>query len=315
MSFPLIGNEKIKETLESLISSNRFPHAVIIEGEKGLGKHLLTDYLSRTILCEDDKKPCGSCQSCHLAKVGSHPDIITVAPEDKKKSIAVDQIRELKQSAFIKPHISGRRVFIIDKAETMNASSQNALLKILEEPPKNVFFILITESQEALLPTTLSRCITFKLSPPKRSKALKWILENVKPKREEDVILKALDDANGNIGRTAELLRKRNSDSPESIAKEFANLLFTGDEFDMLALLNKFEKDRPKADIFLASLKYEMTLLLRKNYSDTKKAKLLTELYSLCDRFQISLNTNINLALLFAEIVSTIKKLQRDYLN
>lgn len=315
MSFPLIGNEKIKETVSILIKNDRFPHAVIIEGEKGLGRHLLTDYLSLAILCENAEKPCYDCKSCHLAKVGSHPDIITVAPEDKKKSIAVDQIRELRQSAFVKPHISNRRVFIIDKAETMNESSQNALLKILEEPPANVYFILIAETAEALLTTILSRCITLKLVAPKISDSLEWVSDNVKPKRDKEVILNALQDAKGNIGRAVELLKKRNSNSPENIAKDFSELLFSGDEFYMLTLLNKFEKDRPKADVLISSIKYEVSLLLRKNYTDIKKAKFLAELYSLCDGFAASLKTNINLSLLFSQIVATIKKLQKDYLN
>lgn len=313
----MVGNENALRQLSADIAAGRFPHALLIEGPAGCGKKTLARQLAMAAVCENtDSRPCGVCNPCRKVEQGIHPDVeMVTGGTGSSNSFHIDRIRELRDGAYVLPNEAAVRVLILCDAHTMTPQAQNALLKILEEPPKNVFFILITESQEALLPTTLSRCITFKLSPPKRSKALKWILENVKPKREEDVILKALDDANGNIGRTAELLRKRNSDSPESIAKEFANLLFTGDEFDMLALLNKFEKDRPKADIFLASLKYEMTLLLRKNYSDTKKAKLLTELYSLCDRFQISLNTNINLALLFAEIVSTIKKLQRDYLN
>lgn len=315
MSFPLIGNEKIRETVLTLIKNDRFPHAVIVEGEKGLGRHILTDYLSLAVLCEGNEKPCNCCQSCHLAKVGSHPDIITVAPEDKKKSIAVDQIRELKQSAFIKPHISNRRIFIIDKAETMNEPSQNALLKILEEPPKNVYFILIAESSEALLSTILSRCITLKLAAPKISDSLEWISQNIKPRRDNELIKAALEDAKGNIGRALELLRKKNSDSPEMIAKEFSSLLFSGDEFYLLCLLNKFEKDRPKADVLISSIKYEVSLLLRKNYTDIKKAKFLAELYSLCDGFAASLKTNINLSLLFSQIVATIKKLQKDYLN
>jgi len=83
----------------------------------------------------------------------------------------------------------------------------------------------------------------------------------------------------------------------------------------MLLVLNKFEKDRPKADIFLASFKYEIALLLRANYTDTQKAKFLSELYSLCDRFYESLKTNINLSLLFTEIVATIKGLRKEYLK
>ena len=315
MIFPLIGNEKLSKTILSQIENNRIPHAIIVEGEKGLGRHILAEFLSSAILCSGNNSPCGECQSCRLREAHSHPDISTVAPEDKKKNIAVGQIRELRQSAFVKPHLGNRRVFIIDKAETMNEQSQNTLLKILEEPPAGVYFILITESAKAMLETVLSRCVTFKLAPPPRKDAAEWINANIKPKRDFELINKALDESKGNIGRAVELLRKRNADSPEAIAKSFCELLFSGDEYTMLLTLNKFQQDRPKADVFLSSFKYEISVLLRKNYSDPQKAKLLTELYTLCDRFYGSLKTNINLSLLFAEIVATIRSLRKEYLN
>lgn len=315
MSFPLIGNQKLSEAVGSQIQNDRFPHAVILEGEKGLGRHTLAHYLSCAVLCSAENRPCFKCRSCHLAEVGSHPDIVTVAPEDKKKNIAVAQIRELRQSAFIKPHLGDRRVFLIDKAETMNEQSQNALLKILEEPPQGVYFILIAESSQALLETILSRCVTFKLSAPKRNEAAAWISENIKPRRDEEQILKALDDSKGNIGRAVELLRKRNSDSPEAAAREFVQQLFEADELTMLCMLNKFEKDRVAADAFLASFKYELAYMLRKSYNDQKKARVLTELYGLCDRFTASLKTNINLSLLFTELVASVNMLCKNYIQ
>lgn len=313
MSFPLISNETLCEKVLSQIENDRLPHAVIIEGEKGLGRHIFAKFLSLAVLCSENRKPCYKCQSCHLGEVGSHPDITVVAPEDKKKNIAVGQIRELRQSAFVKPHFSNRRVFIIDKAETMNLQSQNTLLKILEEPPYGVYFILITESAKALLETVLSRCVIFKLSTPTKSEGFNWINDNIKPKRDAELIKRALDESKGNIGRAVELLRKRNADSPEAIAKEFSKLLFSGDEYSMLLMLSNFEKDRPKADVFLASFKYEIASLLRENYNDIQKSKLLSDLYSLCDGFALSLKSNINLSLLFCEITATVKKLRKEY--
>jgi len=90
MIFPLIGNEKIRNTLLAQIQNDRVPHAIIIEGEKGLGRHALADFLSAAILCTGNNSPCGECQSCRLGISRSHPDISTVAPEDKKKNIAVN---------------------------------------------------------------------------------------------------------------------------------------------------------------------------------------------------------------------------------
>ena len=315
MSFPLIGNEKLGIALGTAIEHNHIPHAIILEGEAGLGKHTLAQYLSRAILCFEDKRPCDECKSCKLNFSGSHPDLITIAPEDKKKNISVNQIRALRQTAFVKPHIAERKVLIIDKAETMNEQSQNALLKVLEEPPESVYFILIAETASALLETVLSRCIKFTLSVPEKSAARDWIAANVKPRRDNELIEKALESSKGNIGRAITLLRKKNDNSPEAAAREFSDMLFDGDEFGMLCLLNRFEKDRPAADAFFASLKYTVANTLRNNYSDINKAKFLTEFYTLIDSFIQSLKTNINLSLLFTAVVSSVEKLRKNYLK
>ncbi len=312
MSFPLICNEKIKAFLTAALSGGRLPHAIILEGEAGLGKHTLAEYISISALCEENGTPCGSCRSCHLAKSGNHPDIITVAPEDKKKNISVSQIREIRQKAFIKPHISKKRVFIIDKAETMNEQAQNALLKILEEPPASVIFILITESGAAMLPTVISRCVTYRLSVPTVLAAEEWIISNKKTKADIEAVHSAVSSAKGNIGRALEILRKKNSSPAEAAAKEFASVMLYADEFELLTLLTVFEKDRPAADTFLSALKYETAQLLKANYRNFGKAKALTEIYSRIDGFSEALKTNINLALLFSTIVCTVKQLCRD---
>jgi len=315
MSFPLICNEKIKVSLSSALSVGRIPHAIILEGETGLDKHTLADFISISALCEEDGGSCGNCRSCHLAKSGNHPDIISVTPEDKKKNISVAQIREIRQKAFIKPHISKKRVFIIDKAETMNEQAQNALLKILEEPPESVIFILITESGAALLPTVISRCVTYRMYVPSISAAEEWIISNKKVKADQETVHSAVSSAKGNIGRALEILRKKNSSPAEAAAKEFASVMLFADEFELLTLLSEFEKDRPAADTFLSALKYETVQLLKENYLNNGKAKTLTEIYNRIDGFLDALKTNINLALLFSTIVCTVKQLCRDYLE
>ena len=113
MSFPLVGNGRIKESISALVAAKRLPHAVIIEGDVGTGKRTLARYLAKIAVCESDSPPCGDCRNCHLADAGTHPDIETVAPEEKKKNINVDQIRELRTTAYHSAHTASRRVFII----------------------------------------------------------------------------------------------------------------------------------------------------------------------------------------------------------
>ncbi|MBR4073589.1 MAG: DNA polymerase III subunit delta' [Clostridia bacterium] len=313
MIFPLIGNEKIKSAVESALKTNRLPHAIIIEGETGLGRHTLASFISAAALCTGENPPCGECQMCRLAKSGNHPDITVVAPEDKKKNISVGQIRSLRQEAFVKPHAGSKRVFIIDKAETMNDQAQNALLKILEEPPGGVIFLLITESAAAMLETVLSRCILFTLSAPQKKAATEYIKANFKLKQDDSAIIKALEESKGNIGKAVTLLKKKNAGTAEALAKDFISKIFDGSEFELLSMLAPLEKDRVGADAFLSAFKYEAAVCLRNSYSNTQKAKVLTEIYNRTDDFSRALKTNINLALLFSAMVSTIKKLCKDY--
>lgn len=111
--------------------------------------------------------PCGECRACRKALADIHPDIVTVSrPMDdkgrKKREISVDQIRAVIADAHVLPNEAERKVYIIDEADTMNISAQNAALKLLEEPPKGVLFLLCTANAQQLLPTVRSRCAEMK---------------------------------------------------------------------------------------------------------------------------------------------------------
>ena len=177
MSFPLAGCDRLKNSVCTLLSSNRLPHAIIIEGDIGTGKRTLARYIAKAFVCKEGSLPCGNCRACHLADVGSHPDIEWIAPEEKKKSVAVDKIRSLREMSYTAALSANGRVFIIEKADTMNAASQNSLLKVLEDPPSNVLFILISESSARLLETVVSRCVVFSLFAPNTEVGLKILAE------------------------------------------------------------------------------------------------------------------------------------------
>lgn len=151
-------NLKLKSSIEGFISAHRIPHAILIEGENADINASLALYIATAAVCTGDSAPCEKCHDCHLAQINSHPDITRVAAIDGKKFLSVDQIRELRADAFVKAHSAPHRVFIIEDAHRMNESAQNALLKVLEEPPKNVIFILMVPSKTILLDTIISRC-------------------------------------------------------------------------------------------------------------------------------------------------------------
>lgn len=152
-------------TLSALLKTGRLPHACVLEGGTEAARKELALELAMALVCVGEDKPCGQCDPCKKAKSGNHPDILPVEPEKGRKAISVDTIRNMRENAFVLPNESNAKVYIISPADTMQDYAQNALLKILEEPPSYATFLLLADSKSALLPTVLSRTAVFSLSP------------------------------------------------------------------------------------------------------------------------------------------------------
>ena len=151
MSLNFAGNNRVKAATEKFIAEGSIPHAILIEGDIGTGRTTLAKHIAAAAVCGNVLAPCNNCRNCDLTNSGNHPDIIFVSPEEDKKNISVAQVRTLRGDAFIKSHMGGKKVIIISPAERMNEQAQNALIKVLEEPPKNVIFILIAENAAMML--------------------------------------------------------------------------------------------------------------------------------------------------------------------
>ena len=138
-------------------------HANLIIGDKDVSLELAWNMAKRMLCKGAGNKPCGVCPSCRKVEKRIHPDVLFVerADGDKgktKKEIIIDQIRALEKDAPVLPNDGDAKVYILPEADTMNEKAQNAFLKILEEPPSFVSFILCAQSREKLLPTIRSRC-------------------------------------------------------------------------------------------------------------------------------------------------------------
>jgi DNA polymerase III subunit delta' len=170
------------------------PHALLLTGPEGIGKGAFARALAARLLCESpaDNRACGTCPSCRWLGGGNHPDFRHVVPAadleapeaddaDKKKAsrqILIDQIRALESFVFVGGHRNGARAVIIEPAEAMNSAAENALLKILEEPPANVYFLLIASRFRQLLPTIRSRCRLLKFGRPALADAQQWMSDH-----------------------------------------------------------------------------------------------------------------------------------------
>lgn len=309
MSFPLVGNSKIALALTNALREKRLPHAILIEGDIGTGRHTLAEFISAAAVCSGDTAPCGVCRNCQLQKAGTHPDIMVTAPEENKKNIAVAQIRALKNEAYIKPHMASCRVFIIDFADTLNEQSQNALLKVLEEPPGNAVFILIAESKAALLETIISRCVILTLSCPETDVALDYIFKNEGYSKED--ILSALESCQNNIGKALMLLKGNSDTKTSAAAKEFLEQMLRGNNWGMLSVTSPFEKNRIEADRFFKDLKYYTAQYLRKNPKKYNAAALSNFYTKLCT-LEKSLASNINLNLLFSALTGAAAEIMNN---
>jgi len=150
----LIGQEQAVRTLRDGVSSGTVGHAYLFVGPDGVGRVLAALALAASLNCEQGG--CGECATCLRTLRRAHPDVYLVMPEGAQ--ILVDQVREVRAAAFRSPMEARTKVFIFEDAHRMNAAAANALLKVLEEPPGDVLFVLMTSSPEDLLPTIASRC-------------------------------------------------------------------------------------------------------------------------------------------------------------
>ncbi len=194
----LYGNRRFKECLAELSEKDKLPHSVIIEGEKGLGRKIAAGYLAAAAVCSfERKRPCLTCDDCRLALELRHPDVRLFTPE--KKLFTVELARSVRSYAYIKPMTARKSVLILEQCESMNNEAQNALLKVLEEPPETALFILITENAASLLPTVLSRCTLFSLQQVSDSELCSFLVKEKGCTEEEAYRLASV--AEGNIGK------------------------------------------------------------------------------------------------------------------
>ena len=163
----MIPDNSAIKNIDKIIKSGRIPHSFLIEGGSFEERNQTALYLAKAIVCAGDNKPCNNCRQCKITDSNSNVDVILIEPEDKKKFISVGQIRNLRADAFVKPHSAEKKVYIIKNAELMNEQAQNALLKVLEEPPASVVFILLSPSRTLQLITIVSRCSIFMISKEK----------------------------------------------------------------------------------------------------------------------------------------------------
>ena len=154
------GQDHITAVLKSQAAGGRISHAYLFCGSRGTGKTTTAKILAKAANCLDlqDGDPCNRCESCRAIDAGSTPDVLEI---DAASNNSVENIRDLREEVVYPPSMLKKRVYIIDEVHMLSTSAFNALLKILEEPPEHVIFILATTEIQKVLPTIISRCQRF----------------------------------------------------------------------------------------------------------------------------------------------------------
>ena len=198
-------NKIQKQALLGEINRGVISHAYIIEGMAGVGKRSFAALIAKAILCTGHSKPCGVCSSCRKCELDAHPDLHRYSTEGN--SFKVDTVRELKRAVTLKPNEGTRAVYVLEKADLMTVSAQNALLKVFEEPPAGVSFLLLAEKKESLLSTVRSRGRVIMLSPVSDAEVEAALRERF-PKAKEAELAEAVRLAEGSLGKGEAVLKK-----------------------------------------------------------------------------------------------------------
>ena len=231
-----IGNTELKARLSAACAAGKLSHGFLLCGVEGSGRHTLARIIASAMQCEGQDAPCGRCSACRKIAASMHPDVITVN-DPEHKQVSVDVIREMRADVFIRPNEGKRKIYIIE--QSVRTEGQNALLKVLEEPPQYAAFIILATHPDAVLPTIRSRCVTLHLSPVRTEEALVF-LQNRCPNATREELLTAHARAGGYLGRAMALVKEASDAKTTEFAKYFAN----GGKLSLLSLLVSMEKQK-----------------------------------------------------------------------
>lgn len=316
-----LGNEKIKEQISFLINSERLPHAIILEGESGIGKCTLAREIAAALVCRAaDEKPCYSCSQCAKAEKGYHPDIFEYRPSGGARSFHVDVVRNVINDIYVSPNEAEYKIYILCNAHYMNENAQNALLKVLEEPPSYGMFILTVENRSSMLETVLSRSVILSLDGVDADTGAEYISGN-----NENIDYKTAREAmiafKGNIGRATESIAGGEMQKIIQSVNSMCRAIISDNEYELLKCAGKLSGRQEICNVLnllktvfrdaLVGLKTGEILSGREDEAKALSRRLtasdLLKLYNTADELIVMANKNANMALLITKICYSLR--------
>lgn len=315
-----IGNETVKKRISDLINSSRLPHAIIIEGDEGIGKRTLARDIACALVCRaEGEKPCGTCPQCIKAQKGIHPDIYEYSAPGGANSFHIETVRNVIKDVFMSPNESDYKIYILGNAHCMNANAQNALLKVLEEPPSYAVFILTVSNRSLMLETVLSRAVTVTVNGVTPSQGADYIVAQ-NQKTDYNTAYNALCAFGGNIGRAMASIEGGYLQKITDIVNGVASGIAANDEYELLKTLSVLGSSRQDIAAVLEMLKTVFRDALTGGTAlsgQSETVSMLTgkftrqRLFDLFNATQILLemaNKNANSALMITKICYTLRE-------
>ena len=256
----LIGNDKIKNDLQTVLKNNNIFHSYMFIGTEGIGKKEFAKEFANGILCTGEIKPCGKCKSCLEFQSNNHPDFYYIGLGEEN-SIKIEVIRQLQKKIGELPIVSNRKVYIIDDFEYVTKEAQNCLLKTIEEPPEFVTIILITANESRILNTIKSRCLKISFNNIEDDLLKKFLEENYYIK---NISKNKLKSYNGSIGKALQMQEKE--EIYTKVEKVFENI----DSYNIISAKNNLEVLYKEKDYITEILDYINVVFLNKATNNAK---------------------------------------------
>lgn len=291
--YRIYGHEAVLNIFKNVISQNKISNAYLFIGEEGLGKRFMAEHFAMMINCKGERaKPCFSCSSCLKILDKNHPDVFFIEPEEN--SIKVDTIRYIVNEINIKPYEAYKKIFIIDQADKMTVSAQNAFLKTLEEPPLYGLFILIAPQQENLLPTIVSRCSIIHFNKENKNTIMDYLMfEHNLPQEEVEVLAHIAD---GNFAQANKLANKGYLNFRREVIQEIEKIL-AAKGFEAIEEFEFFDKNKDNIEeivkILLSYVRDLLVFRVTKEASLVKNIDFLNEIQKMESRLTINKLNNI----------------------
>ena len=330
----IYGNDLLKGLLAESITDNKLPHAIILEGPKGSGRFTLALHIAAASLCVQAIKPCYQCKNCKQIFDGVAPDVTVISLPDDKATIPVESVRVIKSDAQKIPVEGELKFYIIRDADKMTVQAQNALLKILEEPPSFVVFVLLSENVNLLLSTIRSRACAFRMQLFEDETLAEYVMAKFPQalslrKTDEASFNRIIKSSTGCIGAVASNLDKRSFSrlcDEYSLVKDMLTALCGNSKSDFMCYEDDIPAKREELrgllyvlrtavrDILSVKKGYTQELMFFDEATDAKKiAKSLTlvSVVSIIDTIDATLNSNeqnANVNLLKINFMNTLWK-------